>query len=228
MLGQKKKFSRKEMKEDRLVTFYYQAIAIFDQHKKNILIGVGALAVIILAFVLYTNNKGIDNDLANLELARVMPLYDSGSYLEAIDGRPGTKIIGLKKISEMYSGTENGEAAKIYLANAYYALAKFDEAEKSYDSYSGGYDLFKAASLAGLAACKEAKNEFKEAAELYINASKVSEENVLNPKYLMFAGINFLQLKNKTEAKEIFVRVKKDFAKSAYIRDIDRYLSQVE
>jgi tetratricopeptide (TPR) repeat protein len=228
MLGQKKKFSRKEMKEDRLVTFYYQAIAVFDEHKRNILIGVGALAVIILAVVLYTNNKNIDNEVANLELARVMPIYDSGAYQEAIDGRAGTKIIGLKKIAEMYSGTENGEAAKIYLANAYYALAKFDEAEKYYGSYSGGNDLFKATSLAGLAACKEVKNEYKEAAELYINASKVSEENVLNPKYLMFAGINFLHLKNKAEAKEIFVRVKKDYAKSAYIREIDRYLSQVE
>ncbi|HRI46159.1 MAG TPA: tetratricopeptide repeat protein [Ignavibacteriaceae bacterium] len=228
MLGQKKKISRKEIKEDRLVTFYYEAIALFEEHKKNILIGAGALAVIILAFVLYTNNKMADNEIANVELGRVISLYDSGSFMEAIEGKPGTNVIGFKKIVEMYGSTENGEIAKIYLANSYYALGKFDEAEIYYDDYSGGIDLFKSTALAGLAACKEAKDDFKSAAELYMKAAKITEENVLNPKYLVLAGINLLHSDNKSQAKEIFTQVKKDFAKSAYIREVDRYLSQSE
>lgn len=228
MLVQKKKLSIKEIKADALITFYYSSLDIYNKNKKNVLIGVGVVAALIFAFVLYSDNQKSNNELANVELGRVMPIYDSGSYLEAIDGRPGTKILGLKKIVEMYGSSEVGETAKIYLANAYYALGKFDEAEKYYDDFSGSNELLKATSVAGLAACAEAKEDFSSAYKLYSNAASISDDNVLNPQYLMFAGINLMKIGETSEAKEIFLRVKKDFSKSAYVRDVDRYLSQVE
>jgi len=228
MIGQKKKFSKKEMKEDKLVTTYYKVLAFYEEQKRNIAYVVGGIAVVVLAIFLYSENTKTDNEKANVELARVIPLYDQGSFLEAIEGQAGTPLIGLKKIVEQYGSSEIGESAKIYLANAYYFLGKFDEAEKYYKDYGGSNEIFKATAFAGQAACLEAKNEPGKAAELYHKAATVSKENVLNPKYLLFAGINYIQIGKKGEAKEILTRLKKEFTTSTYIRDVDRYLAQVQ
>ena len=224
----RKKFSRKEIKEDKLVTFYYKSISYFNENRKNLLIGLGAVAIVVLAVFLYAENKKNNNEKANVELSRVLPLYDGGSFLEAIEGRPRTPVLGLKKIVEEYGNTEMGEVAKIYLANAYYFLGKFDEAMKYYEDYGGGNDLFKSTALAGQAACYEAKDNSEKAAELYKKAASITNENVLNPQYLLYAGINFIKLGKNDEAKEVLESAKKNYTASAYLRDVDRYLAQIQ
>jgi tetratricopeptide (TPR) repeat protein len=216
MIGQKKKFSKKEMKEDKLVTTYYKVVAFYEENKRNIAYVVGGIAIVVLAFFLYSENKKTDNEVANIELDRL------------IEGRAGTPLIGFKKLVDQYGSTEIGETAKIYLANSYYFLGKFDEALKYYQDFSGSNDVFKASAFAGQAACFEAKNEQGKAAELYHKAATVSKQNVLNPQYLLFAGINYIKTGKKDEAKEILTRLKKDFTTSTYTREVDKYLAQIQ
>src|ERR1035437_8706502 len=161
MLTKRKKLSRKEIKEDKLVTTYYKALAFFEENKNRLAMYAGILAVVILAIVLFMNNKKKNNEIAGTELARVMNVYDSGNYLEAIEGRAGTKLIGLKKLVESYGSTENGEIAKI----------------------------FKATALAGQASYQAYKKNYEKAADLYKKAAFVSVADVLNPEYLLQAGI---------------------------------------
>ena len=128
MFTKRKKISKKQIKEDKLVTSFYEAKSFYQENQSKILIGLGVIAFLVVAILWYTNKNNEDNSLASIELNRVMPLYDGGSFQEAIDGRSGTNILGLKKIVDSYSGTENGELARVYLANSYYLLGKFDEA----------------------------------------------------------------------------------------------------
>ncbi|PIP79595.1 MAG: hypothetical protein COW85_00685 [Ignavibacteria bacterium CG22_combo_CG10-13_8_21_14_all_37_15] len=228
MLTKRKKLSRKEIKEDGLVTFYYKTVGFYGKHKQNFLIGGVAVILLAAASFFYTQQKSSKSEKANVELSRVIPLFDSGMFLEAIQGNPQTKVMGLKKIVAEYGNSENGEIAKVYLAHAYSYLGKVDDALKNYEDYDGGNELFQAAAFAGEAACYESKNDFEKAAELYRKASSVSEENALNPQYLLFSGINLLKVKKLAEAKEIFERIKKDFPTSTSGREVDRYLAQVE
>lgn len=228
MIRQKRKITRREIKEDTLVTLYYNALSYFENYKQQMIYGLGGVAVIALISFFYISNKSTSNEEANAALARVMALYDSGVFQEAIDGRPGTKIIGLKKIVEEYSGTENGETARIYLANCYFNLGKIEEANEQFDAYSGNNELLQAAAYAGIAGYYEAKNNFEEAASYFKKAASVNDANVLNPQYLMFASINLIQVGEKNEAKEILTTLKRDFSKSSYVRDVDRYLTQVQ
>ncbi len=228
MIREKKKITRKEIKEDSLVTFYYKAVSLYNQYQRQVLIGAAAIVVIVGGYFLMGYYNNIDNNEANLQLAKVMKVYDAGRYQEAIDGMPGTKITGLKKIVDDFGSTQNGENAKIYLANAYYNLGKFDEALAAYEDYSGDTPLLQAAAYAGIAACYEAKNNLEEAAGYYVKASKVSEETVLNPQYLLFAGIDYIKLGKTEEAKEILRSIKRDYSKSPFGRDVDKYLAQVE
>jgi len=228
MLVKKKKFSKKEIKQDQLVTTYYKFMAFYEQYKRNMFIVLGAAALIIVVVVLFKYSRKSSSTVASFQLSQVMKIYEAGAYQEAIDGRPAAKIVGLKKIVDEYGSTDFGEAAKIYLGNSYYFLKKFDLALQQYENFSGSASHLKAAAYAGQASCYEAKNDAEKAAELYLKASKVSSANVLTPQYLMNAGINYLAVGKTEDAKDIFETVKRDYSKSAYSREIERYLSQVE
>ncbi|MCH9030108.1 MAG: hypothetical protein IH819_10980, partial [Bacteroidetes bacterium] len=137
MITKKKKLSKKEIKEDKLVSFMFRIEHFYEKYKSKLMLYGGILVVAIAAAYFYINKQDELNNRASLELSRVMNIFDSGSYLEAIEGRQGTNIIGLKRIVEEYGSTENGETAKIYLANAYSYLGNYEKAFKYYEDYSG-------------------------------------------------------------------------------------------
>lgn len=227
MLTKKKKFSRKEIKEDKLVEFYYKSQSFFSENKNKVFTYSLVLAAVIVAVILYVNYQNSQNEEAGAHLSRAMDFYDMGSYLEAIEGKQGSNIIGLKKLVAEYGSTENGETAKIYLANSYANLGQTEEAFKYFEDYNGDVDIYKAASLAGQASYYSYKNEFKKAADLYLKASRAAKNNVLNPDYMLQASINFLNAGDKEQAKNLLQTIKNDFKTSSAYPQVDRYLSQV-
>ena len=164
MLAKPKKISRKKVKEDKLVTYYSKSLEIYEKYQTQLIIGVGVIAVIILAFVLISNKKEQDNIEATTQLSRVLPIYESGNYKEAIEGRAGTNIVGLESIVAEYGSTPQGEIAKVFLANALYFQGNIEKSLEYYSDYSGDDNIFKAAAIAGEASCYSAMNEPEKAA----------------------------------------------------------------
>jgi tetratricopeptide (TPR) repeat protein len=227
VLAKRKKISKKEMKEDKLVTYYYKSKDMAKIYQAKILIGLGVVAVIIVAVILMGQNAAKNNEKANALLAKVYPLYEAGQFKEAIEGKKLENISGLKKITDDYGSSEAGEIAKLYLANAYYFLGEFDNALKYYKDFSGSGDVFKATSYAGIAACSETKKDYKEAAEYYKKAASVSQSNTANAEYLLKAGINYIALKQNSDAKELFLKIKEDYKTSVVAYEVDKYIAIV-
>ncbi len=225
MLTKKKKLTKKEIKEDKLVTTYYKAYNYFNENKNRIGIYAGAVVALILAIYFYINYRAESNKEAGIHLAKIMSLYDAGSYLEAIEGIQGKNIIGLKKIVAEYGSTENGETAKIFLANSYVMLGKIEEAFKYYEDYGGKNEIFKATALAGEAGYYAYKQDYEKAADLYLKASRVSKDNVLNPDYMLKAAINYIEAGKKEEAKDLLEIIRKDYQTSTAFREVDKYLT---
>lgn len=225
MLTKHKKLSKKEIKEDKLVEFYYKAQSFYEENKNKVFLYGGVVVVVVIAVYLFLNYRANQNDEAGTYLGSIMEVYDMGDYLTAIEGKQGTNLIGLKKIVQDYGSTENGETAKIYLANAYSALGKLDEALNYYKDYDGDIDIFQAASLAGQAGILSYQKKYNEAAELYLKASRVSKNNILNPDYMYEAGINFMEAGEKDQAKDLFMSIKNDYKTSPVSVKVDRYLS---
>lgn len=227
MITKKKKLSKKEIKEDKLVSFMFRIEHFYEKYKSKLMLYGGILVVAIAAAYFYINKQDELNNRASLELSRVMNIFDSGSYLEAIEGRQGTNIIGLKRIVEEYGSTENGETAKIYLANAYSYLGNYEKAFKYYEDYSGSIDIYKASALAGMAGYYAAKNEYEKAADLYKNAANIVEINAQNPDYLLNSALNYYNAGDKDEARILFEKIKEDYSTSNARRDVDKYLALV-
>ena len=228
MLSKKKKLSKKEIKEDKLVSLMVNVENFYEDYKSKIVLYGGILIVASIAAYFYVNQQKVANEEAELHLSRVMQIFDSGSYLEAIEGRQGTNIIGLKRVVEEYGSTENGETAKIYLAGAYSYLGNYQEAFKYYEDYSGSIDIYKASALAGMAGYYATKKDYQKAADLYKDAAGAAEINAQNPDYLLDAAVNYYNAGDTEEAKILLEKIKEDYATSEARKQVDKYLALVE
>lgn len=227
MLTKKKKLVRKEIKEDKLVEFYYKSLNFFEENKNKVFTYLGAVALVVIAVILFMNYRSGQNEEAAGHLSKVMDIYDMGDYLGAIEGKKDVKMLGLKDIVAQYGSTENGETAKIYLADSYANLGKSDEAFKYYEDYSGDIDIYQAAALAGQAGHFSVKNEYEKAADLYMKASKVSKNDVMNSDYMFQAAVNYFNAGEKDQAKNLLQTIKTDYKTSSVYSQVDRYLSQL-
>ncbi len=227
MLAKKKKLSKKEIKEDKLVTTFYEAKSFYDEYQTAIFSVVGIIAAIVIVAVLYTSKVEESNLSASVELGRVINTYNAGLYLQAIEGKAGTQEIGLEKIVDEYGGSGQGELARIYLANAYFYTEQYDKAMEAYDEYSGSDNLMVASALAGKAGCYENEKNYESAAKYFSKAANVSKYVPSNPSYLLNAGINYLKVKNNSEAKSALNKVKKDYKTSLEARQVDKYLALI-
>ena len=228
MLQKKKKLSKKEIKQDKLIELYYNFENFFNEYKSKILTYAGIVVVAAAAVYFYLNHQAEQNEKAGLELSRVMDFFNQGAYLEAIEGKEGSNIIGLKKIVEEYDGTENGETAKIYLADCYDYLGNYDEAFKYYKDYDGSIGFLKATALAGQAGYYAEQKNYEKSADMYLEASKISEINSQNPDYLLRAGINYMKNGNDEEAKVLFNKIKEDYMTSSANKEVDKYLALIQ
>lgn len=228
MLKKKKKLTKRAIKEDKLVTSFNNTLTFIDEYKSKIIF-FGSITLVAAFLTIFFVNRNIQqNQQAGLELSRMFKVYDNGSYLIAINGKPGTNLVGLKKIVEDYGGTEKGETAKIYLANSYSLLGKYEEAYKYFKDYDGNINMYKAASLAGQGNYYASKKDYAKAADYFEKAAHVSELVALDPEYLLKAGINYLLVGNKTKAKEVFNEIKTGYKTSLVSNQVDKYLAQAE
>jgi TolA-binding protein len=231
MLKPKKKITKKEIKQDKLVTAYAKVTSFYEINKKYISYGATALVLIIIGIIIYSNNRRANDEKAATELGKVYTIYDAASsdiaqYKLAIEGQPERGIIGLKSIVDNYGGTTSGQLARYYLATAYYNLGNYDEALKHFEDYSGGSDLLNAAAMAGIGKCLEAKNEYLKAAGKFENAARIVSDDTNTPDYLNSAARCYGIGGEKEKAVTILKRLKKEYPKSQYAREADRAISQ--
>ncbi len=227
MLRPKKKLSKRELKQDKLITTYFQIYdRIYDYRRQLIIAGV-AILIVALGAVLYYNNLRAENERALTELGKVYPLYDEGNYERAINGIPEQNVMGLRDIAANYKRTEAGRIAAFYLANAYYHLGNYDDAYRYFDDFRGSDELLNASALAGKAAIYEIRGENKQAAELFEQAATRFGKTAVTPENLKHAGRNYFEAGELSRALRIFERIQEEYPESAFSRDVERYIAQI-
>ncbi len=214
---------KKVTSEDKMLLYYYKAVDFFEKYKKQAYIAGIAIVVIIAAIFIYSKKQAASDEAAGIELSKIKQIYLAGKYDQAINGDSLGISRGLLFIVNEYGSSENGNAAKILLANSYYYKRDFANAEKYYRDYSGKSVFYKAAALAGIAAVYEANGNYNDAAKEFIKASEVSKDVPLNEEYLYSAARNLYLAKNADELKKVVDKLKNDYPKSKYISMIERY-----
>ena len=227
MLKPQKKVSKKEIKEDKLVTQYFAIRSWIDQNQRLAMYIVATPIVIVLLWFWWNSKRAEWNETATTQLAKIIPYYDEGKYDQAIQGVPQEGAQGLKAIVDEYGSTPAGEIAKIYLANAYFQKKEYDQALEYYDDISVSDNMIEASALAGMAACYEAQGKYKDAAKYFEKAAAKNMVLTQAPDNLQRAAINYAAVGEKNKAKELLETIKKEFPTSSQARDIDRYIAEI-
>lgn len=225
MLRPQKKVSKKELKEDALVTWYVKVTTFYEQYKKNISIAVIAVAVVIGGSLIYLKNRADDDQNAAAQLGQVYQYYDGGQYQAAVDGIPERSIPGLKSIVENFGGSSSGNLARLYLADAYCQLGRYEEALEQFDDMRAGSDLLEVSRLAGVGGCYEALGRYMEAAEAFEKAATIDPKHVAAPDNLSQAARNYGLAGNREKAIELYTRLKKQHPASPYAREAERLIA---
>jgi tetratricopeptide (TPR) repeat protein len=229
MLKPKKKINRKELKQDKLVTWYFKISEVLAVHQKKITTGALVLLAVVLGLYFVVIKPAQENkEIAATSLANIIGFYDYKQYQIAMEGIPERNVIGLKQIVEEYGSTEAGELAKVYLGNCYFVIKDYDNALKYYEDFGGSINLYKVSALAGTAAVYEAKKQYKEAATYFEKAADKAGDEILTPENLFLAARNYNLAGDKKKAVELLEKVKTTYPKSLYSKDIERFIAEYQ
>ncbi len=227
MLQPKKKITKKELKEDALITSYVRATAFYEANKRTITTGLTALIVVAAVAFFYVKNRNADGERAQTELGKVYSFYDNGQYQLAIDGVRERNIPGLQTITQDYGSTPAGTLAKLYLADSYYNLKKFADALKEFEDFSPEGQLLTVSRLAGIGACHEALGQYKEAAESFEKAATKYATDPSAAENLNNAARNYAAAGEKDQALDLYKKLKKSYPTTTFAREADRYIAKL-
>jgi tetratricopeptide (TPR) repeat protein len=226
MLKPQKKVSRREIKEDKLVTMYFETREWIENNTKVLsYIAIGIAIAVAIGF-LWTKNKAESNEIATTMLAKIEPYYDAGKYDQAINGVPQEGTQGLQAIVDEHGSTKTGQLAKLFLANSYYALKNYDKALEGFDDISISDKLISASALAGVAACYEAKGDLNKAASYFEKAASKNMTLIQAPENLQRSAVDYAAVGKKEKAVELLQTLKKEFPTSAPAREVDRFIAE--
>lgn len=213
----------KHQNEEKLMTFWYQIVDFFEKNKKHVYTALTIIVIAVAGIILLVQKKKANNEIAGMEISKIKPVYDANNFQQAINGDSLGVSKGLIYIVDEYGSTENGEMAKMMLANSYYSIRDYDNAEKYFKDYSGSNPVLKAASVAGIASVYNAKKQYSDAAKEFEKAASVDKDNPFVDEYLFYAATNYFKADNIAEAKKLFDRLKNDFPKSKYVFESEKY-----
>ncbi|MBK8551460.1 MAG: tetratricopeptide repeat protein [Ignavibacteria bacterium] len=219
---------QKHQTEEKLMTAWYKVVDFFEKNKKHVYTALTILVIAIAGIILLVNKRKANNEIAALELGKIKTVYNESKFQQAINGDSTGTSKGLQFIVDEYGSTENGQMAKIMLANSYYAVRDFDNAEKYYKDYSGSNPLLMTSATAGIASVYESRNQFKEAAKQYEKAANLDNTNPFIDQYLFYAAKNYYKAGDFDDAKKLFTKLKEDYPKSRYNTESEKYKASLQ
>jgi tetratricopeptide (TPR) repeat protein len=227
MLRPTKKITKKQLKEDALVSTYVKVTTFYERYKKQISIGITAVIVVAVVALIYFRNRADNNERAMAQMAAVYTYFDNAQYQIAIDGAPERNVAGLRSIVENYGGSDGGELARFYLASAYYNLDSVELALANFEDFSPGNQFLEVSRYAGIAACHEAMGNHGEAAEYFEKAASADAGGVNVAENLHHAARNYAESGEKEKAVELYRRLKKNHPTTRYGREADRFIIEI-
>jgi TolA-binding protein len=196
------KMTKRQMKEDALVTAAFRATEVWERHGRAILIGVGAAVLVAVLAVFVMRTRAQSEERAQGELFRAVISMAQQDYATA-----GPM---LKELIDNSPGTKAARDAMRYLGDVSMMQGKPGEAATWYQKYidkAGGDRRAALAGFWGLAAAHENNRAFAEAAAAYAEAAKRSETDNERGRAMLAQGRCYLRAGQTAKSLEIYKAV---------------------
>ena len=211
--------------------------AFFIKFKKQILIAVVAVIVVIAGLLLYKAYvQAPREDKASTALAKGQQYFNQEQFDKALNG-DGAGYAGFVKIASDYSGTDAANLADLYAGLCYANLGKWAEAVTYLEQFSSKGDaMISPSAMAALGNAyantgnvDKAISTLKKAADMADSKAEDGTNNSLAPTFLVQAA-QLLESQNKNdEALKIYQDIKKKYVNSSLVQssEIDKYIERV-
>ena len=204
------------------------------KNQNYILSGIGAIVLVVLGYLGYTNfilaPKVAE---ANEEMFQAQQYFDQALndaessdslFTLALEGGEGK--YGFLDIIEQYSETPAASIAAYSAGMSYLNLNKFDKAIEYLQDFSSDDLLLNALALGGVADAFAEINQLEDALDYYEKAAYSNSNSFTSPRFLLKAGQTALALEKYAVAKEHFETIKNEYASSEEASLIDIYIGQ--
>lgn len=183
MLKAKKKYTKKELKQDQFILATMKAKSFVEENARQITyIAVGIVVVILIAIFYMNLKKSADQDAA---------LLLSTAQEQIRNGEKDNGIASYKEIVEQYDGTAAAGHAAFFLAKFYWEEEDLTQAKtyfKFFIDNHAGKDIMTQAAYAGYADCFFREKDYAEAAKNYEKAANADPNFPLAADYLFSAA----------------------------------------
>ncbi|TMQ53233.1 MAG: tetratricopeptide repeat protein [Candidatus Eisenbacteria bacterium] len=162
------KLTKRQIKEDPLVTAAFLGTQVWEQHGTRILLGLGAVVLAVLLVFFVSRTRTQSENRASSDVFRAEMSLSQQDYATAIQM--------LREIVDSAPGTHAARDAMMLLGDAYAAQGKPAEAVTWYRRYltkAGNDRDVKVAGLYGLGTALEDRGDFVQAAATYAEAAKL-------------------------------------------------------
>ena len=211
--------------------------AFFIKFKKQILIAVVAVIVVIAGLLLYKAYvQAPREDKASTALAKGQLYFNQAQFDKALNG-DGAGYAGFVKIASDYSGTDAANLADLYAGLCYANLGKWAEAVTYLEQFSSKGDaMISPSAMAALGNAyantgnvDKAISTLKKAADMADSKAEDGTNNSLAPTFLVQAAQLLESQKKNDEALKIYQDVKKKYVNAQVVQssEIDKYIERV-
>ena len=201
--------------------------SFIDKYKKTLIVGGGAIVVIVLGIIGYQKLIAEPQEIASQE-AYWQAFYEFEQDSLALAANGNAQFDGMIDIADEYNGTSGGNIANYTLAISAMDRGEFQEALDYLDECDFE-DVVVGSIVLGLKGdCYVELDDYETAVEYFEDAAAREPNEFTTPMFLKKAGITYEALNQGENALEAYQKIKTDWAKSEEAVDIDKYITRVK
>lgn len=199
-----------------------------EKNQNTIMIGLGAIIVIVLAILAYHNlYMKPKNEKAQAAIFKGERYFQNQQDSLALFG-DGNDYIGFEEVINQFGGTKTADLAKAYAGISYSRLGDNDKAISYLNKFSGGDKLVTPAISGAVGDVYMNMGQSDKAANQFVKTAKKADDNLLSPIYYKKAGLAYLHANKFDKAVEIFETIKKSYLNSPEGQEADKYIEQAK
>ena len=217
----RKRLSRHEMKEDKLIAMAQQLELFYERNRKAVFGVATAILAVVVVFFLVRANQRKSFEEASVDLTMAKIVFDMG--------RVNDTEQQFQLLKTQHGGRIAGEA-QYYLARIAFMHNDLNGAEVAFREYVDNYHVDKyldVAAAAGLAATLESQGKYIEAAETYMAVQEKHRKHYYSAEALFEAARCYLSANQKDKAVQTYLILQRQYPTSALTVEASKAIAQL-
>jgi len=199
-----------------------------EKNQNAIMIGLGAVVVIVLAVLAYHNlYLKPKNEKAQAAIYKGERYFQNQQDSLALFG-DGNDYIGFEEVMNQFGGTKTADLARAYAGISYSRLGDNEKALSYLNKFKGGDKLITPAITGAIGDVYMNMDNSDKAVNNFLKAAKAADDNMLSPIYYKKAGLAYIHAQKYDKAIEIFEKIKNTYLNSPEGQEADKYIEQAK